>query len=290
MQQGLLLQPQDDNARFYLERAAELEPTSLEVLEMRLRLAEVLTVSARLLLDSDVLEGAEELMSAAFELGAEDESLAVLSEDLAVAYAMREQRELDAMHSEALARIANGRLVEPEEASAHMLIQEIRERAPSFLGLRELVESFGAEAVARARVAIAEQDWRTAASLVSVLEQIDFEVRTRETLAAELGVARQQAEFLASASPVSVVRAVTIVEPAYPRGALASGESGWVDLEFIVDLAGRPRNVAVVDAEPVGEFEDSAVAAVRQYEFEPFVLDGQRYERRIRLRIRYTFD
>jgi len=50
------------------------------------------------------------------------------------------------------------------------------------------------------------------------------------------------------------------------------------------------RDVTVVDAEPVGEFEEAAIAALEQYRFEPFVLDGRTYERRLRLRMRFELD
>ena len=266
----------------------EIAPTSVDVFEARLRLDEALTASARQLLDSGVLETARELSAAAFDLGADQQTLAALNEDLAAAFVMREREELTELARDAEADIEDARLIEPREDSAYAAIARLRDRAPNFSGLHALVETYGASAVAQAQAAIASRDWELAAGLVASLGDLAYEERTTQALESDLSFARQQAAFLETASPVSDLVALKTVAPSYPRRALDDDVTGWVDLEFVVDQSGRPRNVAVVDAEPLGEFEDSALAAVQQYEFEPYVLDGRRFERRIRLRIRYS--
>ena len=65
------------------------------------------------------------------------------------------------------------------------------------------------------------------------------------------------------------------------------GIEGWVDLEFVVDRNGQPRNLAVVQASPPGRFDAAALAAVAQYRYVPFERDGRVYERRLRLRVRF---
>ncbi len=57
------------------------------------------------------------------------------------------------------------------------------------------------------------------------------------------------------------------VEPAYPRNAMARRVSGWVEVNFSVDAAGRTRDVRVRNAEPPGVFDDAALAAVRRWRF-----------------------
>ena len=67
--------------------------------------------------------------------------------------------------------------------------------------------------------------------------------------------------------PFSSLTVRRYVEPAYPRNAVARRVSGWVDVNFSVDAAGRTRDVRVRNAEPPRVFDDAAVAAVRRWRF-----------------------
>ena len=71
----------------------------------------------------------------------------------------------------------------------------------------------------------------------------------------------------ASVSP-SGPQALRVVQPSYPLDALRNGVAGKVDLEFQVDTEGRVRNIRVLSAQPAGVFEQSAIAALRQWRFE----------------------
>jgi protein TonB len=73
----------------------------------------------------------------------------------------------------------------------------------------------------------------------------------------------------------------------YPAGLLQRAVSGWVDLEFVVDRNGRPRDLIVTQASPAGRFDAAAVEAVQQYRYVPFEFDGRVYERRLKLRVRF---
>jgi TonB family protein len=57
--------------------------------------------------------------------------------------------------------------------------------------------------------------------------------------------------------------------PAYPKEALAQNVSGKVVLEIDVDAKGNPVAVAVVESEPAGVFDASAVDAAKAWKFNP---------------------
>ncbi|GAB1594326.1 energy transducer TonB [Lysobacter claricitrinus] len=59
------------------------------------------------------------------------------------------------------------------------------------------------------------------------------------------------------------------VEPAYPPEAARAGTTGYVDVEFEVDGTGKVAAVSVVSAKPTRTFEQAAVKAVKQWQFEP---------------------
>ncbi|HEX7915942.1 TonB family protein [Rudaea sp.] len=78
---------------------------------------------------------------------------------------------------------------------------------------------------------------------------------------------------VAEKTPAAVIapsgpQALRVVQPSYPLDALRNGVAGKVDLEFRVDGEGRVRDIHVLSAQPAGVFEQSAIAALRQWRFE----------------------
>jgi TonB family protein len=78
---------------------------------------------------------------------------------------------------------------------------------------------------------------------------------------------------VAPASEVTPARLVHTVKPGYPISARASNIQGSVVLLLKVDAAGRVRDVTVLSGSP--ELANAAVAAVRQWRYAPFKLNGK---------------
>lgn len=66
--------------------------------------------------------------------------------------------------------------------------------------------------------------------------------------------------------------------PAYPDKARQRGITGYVKLKILLGANGEIGRVRVVEAKPRGVFEEAALAAVRQWEFEPAVYQGSPVE------------
>jgi TonB family protein len=114
---------------------------------------------------------------------------------------------------------------------------------------------------------------RTRAAVFSVLAALAGE---REARAQRAGGA---------SSPPRVVR---LMEAAYPPEALRRGEGAVVRLELDLDDAGRVTRVAVVGSSGRAAFDEAAVAAAREFEFEPARRDGRPVPARIRYAYRFT--
>lgn len=67
----------------------------------------------------------------------------------------------------------------------------------------------------------------------------------------------------------SDLTALAKIPPQYPPWALSRGLEGWVDLTFIVTEQGTVLDPVVVDSNPKGAFENSALAAVARWRFRP---------------------
>ena len=68
---------------------------------------------------------------------------------------------------------------------------------------------------------------------------------------------------------VIAVKKVFDSVPTYPRNALRMGREGYVLIEFDVDTDGSVLDPYVVESEPTGVFERSAIKAVRKWLFSP---------------------
>ncbi|MDF1624556.1 MAG: M56 family metallopeptidase [Pseudohongiella nitratireducens] len=70
---------------------------------------------------------------------------------------------------------------------------------------------------------------------------------------------------------------VTGVTPYYPRKAADESIEGHATAQFTVDVQGRvvEDSITIIDAVPSDIFNQSAIAAVRQFQFQPHVINGQ---------------
>ena len=251
-----------------------------------LRGATVAAIGA--LLEAGEAGAAEELIGVAGRLGA---SAAMVTELGARLEAMRAALRLEgeaAILATALERLRGGQLLAPETDSAAFHLVALRAESPDHSGLDAAWAELTARLTENFQAAIAVADWSGAEFWLAGLEQVDAESPLARALRTELTVTRRQAEFLATAAPATELTLLESRPPSYPELALRTGRAGWVDVEFVVDRDGVPREPRVAEAEPPGTFERSALNAVAAYRYEPFTLDGVVYERLVRLRMRFA--
>lgn len=65
------------------------------------------------------------------------------------------------------------------------------------------------------------------------------------------------------------------VEPRYPAQAVRRGAEGYVVMRFTIDETGRTQDIEVTDAKPRRMFEREAIRALRQWKYQPKVIDGK---------------
>ena len=85
-------------------------------------------------------------------------------------------------------------------------------------------------------------------------------------------------------------RARTRVAPDFPTRARAQGLSGYVTLFFVVDVDGSVQDVYVIESSPEGVFDDAAIQAVEQWEFDPGMNEGMPVAVRVRQTLNFTLE
>jgi TonB family protein len=78
-------------------------------------------------------------------------------------------------------------------------------------------------------------------------------------------------------------------DPEFPERARELDLTGFVDLEFTVLSDGSVTKVTVLKAQPVGVFENAAVAAVSHWRYRPIDRDGAPVSQHARLRLNFAY-
>jgi TonB family protein len=92
-------------------------------------------------------------------------------------------------------------------------------------------------------------------------------------LAATAPAATQDAPLQAGSGGVPVPKRTKTVKPEYPPEAQARGVGGIVILELVIDTAGKVAAVQVIRSVP--PFDEAAVSAARQWEYEVTKMNGK---------------
>ena len=242
------------------------------------------------LLDAGDTGQAEALLVEARQLGADAVVLAELDARLGDLRDARRQEHEAGLLARALERVRDGQLVAPEEDSAAHYLALLRSENPAHPGLAAPLQALTATLVENFEAAVSGGNLDEGEMWLGGLQRLGADAAFVGALAGELAVARRQDEFLRTAAPAEELVLVSSRAPVYPTRALGQGIEGWVELEFIVDREGRPRDIAVADASPPGTFDRAAANAVARNRYEPSVVDGVSYERRVRLRMRFALD
>lgn len=64
-------------------------------------------------------------------------------------------------------------------------------------------------------------------------------------------------------------------KPKYPVNQIHANEEGWVVMQYMVDTAGKPYEISVVDSVGSNEFAKAATKALQRFTFQPATIDGQ---------------
>jgi protein TonB len=293
LEEGHLVSPANDNARYYFGLVLSNDPQNVAALQGMNVVASKLVLQARSEIDQGNLNDAEDILAAARALDSSNTELA------AAEVALLSAR--DALAAEQRAAEARRRAAEQQAAAdrkAQADAEAAAQREAETVAAREA--DAASAAVAEPVVAPASEAAATVAgkpgaseSVVSANAAEPGEVATERTaVAATPEPAADEPIDVRDQEPVSIssLNRVKYVSPKYPRAAQRRNQSGWVDVVFTVSLEGTVTDLVVRDSEPGDLFVDAALKAVEQWEFEPIVEDGQVVEKRAGVRMMFALE
>jgi len=289
---GALVEPAQNNARFFIESARAISPNQAEVRTAQKQLSDRIFAQARSAISAGNAEEADKWIDAAGDSGVPREDITALTRDV--------QRLRIAVRADAMAklsqsfnqRLAQGRLVEPANDSAKFFLTELSQAEANHPSTQLARQALGARLLDEARSSISRQDFAGARRWMSEAREVGVDESgtaslEKDIVAAQNTNARRPTDDVISATQLTMTRTA---KPEFPSSARERGIGGWVDVMFTVRVDGTTTDISVTGAEPAGIFEQSAMAAVRRWKYEPVRRGGRAIEQRARVRIRFAIE
>lgn len=285
--QGRLVEPADDSALTYLRATRNNGGESLAVDEFAGQLGDAMLARSRSALEDGSPALAREWLGRADALEVDLDGMEPLEEAIVRREAIDAER--DRLLALAADRLAAGQLIRPDGDSARDYLRAVQALMPRDPRASQGLERVAEALLDRAEVAFDAGDYETAESWLTAARESGIDNRTAADLDRRIQVAMAPPpEPESRPEPVPVRR--KYVPPKYPRDALLRGLEGTVAVAFTVMPDGEPENVSVVSATPRNTFDRAAVNAVRQWQFDPVVIDGQPVEHAMQVEIEFVLN
>ena len=280
LDEGKLIAPSNDNARYYFELALSNDPGNTAAHQGLGIVASKLVLQARAAVDTGNFDAADNLLADARRLDPASSELASTTTAL---------------------RAARDQQVQQQRAQ--------EQRAAAAKAAADKAAKAAADKAAAAERAVADAQASVAESIAdeTVDETVVDEPHATAPLADDPPAAENQGPQVAidaappraaassniiNTTPVAVssLTRTKYVGPKYPRAAERRGLSGWVDVVFTVDIDGTVTDVSVRESNPGITFVNSAVNAVEDWEFEPVIENGVAVQKRAAVRMMFAVE
>jgi TonB family protein len=284
---GRLIDPERDNARFYIEQALAIDPNNDAAVEAKTRLASRLLSETRSAIDRRDFVHAASLIEGAKGIAA----TANIETAQGLLNTARHRADTDAwtqLLTSANSRLLQDRLIEPANDNAKYFYLTLRQIDPGNPALASVLQDLGSRLIAKSRRALILGQADAAKSWFDEATAIGFTSRDTASVRQELDSALAKQNFLTTLIPTSQLTLLKSVQPTYPPKALAGKMEGWVDVEFTIAANGKVQD-AVVHANSVPiVFDEAALKAVLQWRYKPFLRDDRPVPVRTEIRIRFA--
>jgi protein TonB len=286
LQQDHVLEPHNDSAVYYLDQAKQAGATGAVLQAQAQEVAKRLTQMARAAIQARNFGDADRILTEMHGVGASQAAVNGLQRDLnAARNSLAAQRPEQPQYAElAQARLAQGKLTDPDNDSALFYVTQLRAADPKNNALNQITVSLQSQILERARASIEAGDTDKAEALLqkagslgasSDLDAVNDKLRQRKAGGELLQMPEQ-----------SLTR-LNKLDVQYPTRALQSNVEGWVELAYTVGIDGSVSNIKIVNSTPVRTFEASASRAVSHLRYQPVIQGGKAIAVSTQVRIVY---
>ena len=317
LEEGDLLNPANDNARYYYELVLSNDPQNTAARQGLSVIANKLVLQARSEIDNNNFDSARGLLNDARAVDPENAEVtaatgALVNAQDALVEQQRRQAEAERL-AELERQAAEARAEAERQAAADRAAAEARAEAERQAAAeRAAAEAAAAEAATDSVVdddaavatnanaseaAEAGDAGRNAPPATQRNEAMAPAASQQLTASIAAGAPSQIEAAQQNATPsgpaqaaFSTLNRIKYVAPKYPRSAERRNLSGWVEIAFTVTTDGTAKDVEVRNSEPGDTFDNAAIKAVEKWQFEPVYENGVLVEKRTGVRMMFALE
>jgi protein TonB len=274
IQQDHLIEPRNDSAIYYLEQAKQAgagAPTlQLQMQELLKRLG----TATRTAIDTRHFSDADKMLTELHNVGAPQASIAALQHDLAVARAQQSAPKPDQPQflELAQARLAQGKLIDPDNDNALYYLNQLRAADPRNAALAQVSAALQGQLVERARTLFDAGELDKSQSLVQAATGLGSS-NDAEALIDKIRQRRAAHGDIPQVPEQNLTR-TNKLEIQYPTRALQTNVEGWVEISYTVLADGTVANVKIAGSSPPKVFDSAASKAVGRLRYQPVLQNG----------------
>jgi len=270
IEEGRLLEPKNDSAKYHLEQLRKLSPDPRRSAAATRQLGKAYVQQAQAAQAQRNPAEAERWLSEARALGFTAASFAPA--------AGRKAPEKERLAGLVQARTRDGRLLEPAQDSAVHYFGELRSMDPTGAQAATLAPELSARLIDSARALLDEQALDAAQAHLAAARQLDLDLAEVGELESRLAAARRPAAVEPHPVRTAELKRTRFVPPVYPQQALEDDIEGTVRVRITVNTDGRVKSAEVIESTPAGVFDAATLAAVKRWRFKPAEVNGRAVE------------
>jgi TonB family protein len=288
LRSGALIEPSEDNARFYLEAARQIVPEDPGLDETSRALQKQLLERAATAAVNGNAADTERWLANADSAGAPRPEMTSIRRSLQDTLIGARGGKMATLTQSFATALAAKRLVQPAGDSAKGYLLELINTDAGNPAVASARQSLAGAYFTEVRAAVARNDFAAADTWLNEARTIGFQGEDLKSAESALVAARDNASQQGAVVGASSLQRIEYVAPKFPSMTRNRATSGWVELEFTVRADGSTGDIVVTNANPRNTFDNAAKAAISEWRYKPVLRDGKAVEQRAAVRIRFA--
>jgi TonB family protein len=290
LRSGALIDPSEDNARFYLEAARQTVPEDPAVQEVTRALQKELLTRASAAASGGNAAETERWLANADSSGAARPDIAAVRRMLQDTLIGQRTDKVAALTQSFNAALGANKLLQPADGSAKSFLLALLNTDAGNPAVASARQGLGQAYLRELRAALARGDIAGADAWLLEARTISFASTDLNAAETELQTAREAAAQRSSVVGANSLARIEYVAPKVSVGPAMRNRSlnGWVELEFTVRPDGSTDDIVVTNSYPRKIFDSAAVRAVGQWRYKPVMQGGKAVDQRAAVRIRFS--
>jgi protein TonB len=274
LQQDHVIDPHNDSAVYYLDQAKQAGATGAALQGQTQEVLKRLTQMMRAAIQQRNFSDADRILTEVHGIGAAQAAVNSLQRELnAARNSLAAQKPEQPQYLElAQARLAQGKLTDPDNDSALYYVTQLRAADPKSNGLAQISGSVQLQILDRARASVEAGDIDKAEALLQKAGSLGASPDL-DAMNDRLRQRRAGGELLQM--PEQSLTRLNKLDVQYPPRALQSNIEGWVELAYTVGADGGVSNIKILNSTPARTFESSATKAVSHLRYQPVIQGGK---------------